>query len=50
MTIKRKFPPSFQRRHGYHAFTHLAENRLSSDFCDWSEVTDGLLWETWSRS
>lgn len=27
--------------------THLAENRLSTDFCDWSEVTDGLLWETW---
>lgn len=26
--------------------THLAENRLSSDFCDWSEVTDGLRWET----
>lgn len=29
--------------------THLAENRLSSDFCDWSEVTDGLRWETWSH-
>lgn len=26
--------------------THLAEKRLSTDFCDWSEVTDGLLWET----
>lgn len=29
--------------------THLAENRLSTDFCDWSEVTDGLLWETWGQ-
>lgn len=29
--------------------THLAENRLSTDFCDWSEVTDGLLWETWRQ-
>lgn len=26
--------------------TYLAEKRLSSDFCDWSEVTDGLRWET----
>lgn len=22
---------------------------LSTDFCDWSEVTDGLLWETWTQ-
>ena len=29
--------------------THLAEKRLSTDFCDWSEVTDGLLWETWRQ-
>lgn len=25
--------------------THLAEKRLSTDLCEWSEVTDGLLWE-----
>lgn len=30
---------------GQNSNTHLAENRLSSDFCDWSEVTDGLLGE-----
>ena len=29
--------------------TYLAENRLSNDFCDWSEVTDGLLWEAWRQ-
>lgn len=29
--------------------THLAEKRLSTDFCDWSEVTEGLLWETWRQ-
>lgn len=28
---------------------YLAENRLSSDFCDWSEVTDGLLGDTWKQ-
>lgn len=31
---------------GQNPNTHLAEKRLSSDFCDWSEVTDGLLGET----
>lgn len=25
--------------------THLAEKRLSTDLCEWSEVTVGLLWE-----
>lgn len=34
---------------GQNPNTHLAENRLSSDLCDWSEVTDGLLWDTWSH-
>jgi len=29
--------------------THLAEKRLSINFCDWSEVTDGLLWKTWKQ-
>lgn len=29
--------------------THLAEKMLSTDFCDWSDVTDGLLWETWRQ-
>lgn len=30
--------------------THLAEKRLSTDLCEWSEVTDGLLWEAERKS
>lgn len=29
-----------------HPISHLAEKRLSTNFCDWSEVTEGLLWKT----
>lgn len=43
--------PQLQSIHAASRYPHtyLAEKRLSTDFCDWSEVTDGLLWETWGE-